>query len=241
MKSYYPTVLSLLDTNASDVIEVGSGDADFLVYLSKMSTMNVCGCDIIEHAGRDRFRKARVYSKLAQEGISKNAYRWFSEKEPLPFSSNSVDAMVSLQVLEHVKNIDFLFSEINRILKPGGTALHYFPSREILIEPHCKIPFAHRIKKKKTSFIRYSSQLGIGKFSTYSKKRNSTLDHFSETFSAYIDEFCSFRFLKEYLEVSHKNDLMARFFPPPPFHHIGFASKIASRFTSVYLQQVKGE
>jgi SAM-dependent methyltransferase len=40
--------------------------------------------------------------------------------ERLPFRSGSIDAMVSRQVLEHVRRPAPLFSEISRVLRPGG-------------------------------------------------------------------------------------------------------------------------
>lgn len=42
------------------------------------------------------------------------------ECEPFPISSNSVDIVVSLAVLEHLKDPDNFISEIFRCLKPGG-------------------------------------------------------------------------------------------------------------------------
>jgi len=53
--------------------------------------------------------------------------------ENLPFDNNSFDAVVSLWVLEHLDNPKKVFSEIHRILKPGGIFLfatpykYYFP------------------------------------------------------------------------------------------------------------------
>src|SRR5262249_54017419 len=40
--------------------------------------------------------------------------------DPLPIRSESVDAVVSISVFEHLENAPFVISEVLRILKPGG-------------------------------------------------------------------------------------------------------------------------
>lgn len=238
MKKYYSTLRSLLRDNEKDVVEIGSGDAEFMIFLSKNSNASVKGCDIFEHAGKDRHRKGRIVDKLKEEGIQPDKYQWYSEKEPLPFDSNSADVIISLQVLEHVKNIDLLFSEIHRVLKPGGRTLHYFPSKEILIEPHCRVPLAHRLKRKK-EIISLGSRIGLGKYSQYSKERGYSLERFSNNFASYIEDKCFFRSLSAYVRISREHNLSARLFSPPPLNTLPFVTGIVSRFTSIYLEQQK--
>lgn len=50
------------------------------------------------------------------------------ERDRLPFADASVDVVVMNQVLEHTKEIFFIFSEVSRILKPGGVFLVGFPN-----------------------------------------------------------------------------------------------------------------
>ncbi len=45
----------------------------------------------------------------------------------LPFKDNSIDAIVNIAVLEHVKNPELVVSEIHRVLKPGGRVFTAFP------------------------------------------------------------------------------------------------------------------
>ena len=58
-----------------------------------------------------------------------------------PFIDASFDLVCSRATLEHVFNIDEFVSENNRVLKSNGIAVHYFPSKFALIEPHVGIPF----------------------------------------------------------------------------------------------------
>jgi SAM-dependent methyltransferase len=46
----------------------------------------------------------------------------------LPFPDEAFDSVVSTSVLEHADNKDEIFSEIYRILPPGGQMLHFFPA-----------------------------------------------------------------------------------------------------------------
>lgn len=49
------------------------------------------------------------------------------EKDPLPYSTASVDTVISANVLEHIYNYRFLVSEMCRILKTGGTLQGFVP------------------------------------------------------------------------------------------------------------------
>lgn len=53
----------------------------------------------------------------------------------LPFKDNSVDCIYSNHVLEHVKEMESVLSEIYRVLKPGG--------RVRIFVPHFSNPFGH--------------------------------------------------------------------------------------------------
>ncbi len=59
----------------------------------------------------------------------------------IPRPDNSFDFLFSMSVLEHTLDYDSAFREMSRVLKPGGMALHVFPSRLRPIEPHMYVPF----------------------------------------------------------------------------------------------------
>jgi SAM-dependent methyltransferase len=46
----------------------------------------------------------------------------------LPFGHAEFDVAIALHVLEHVKNPAFVFSELNRVLRPGGVAFVAVPA-----------------------------------------------------------------------------------------------------------------
>ena len=49
------------------------------------------------------------------------------EKDKLPYGDASVDMVLAFNVLEHIYNYRHLFSEIKRVLKPGGRVLGAMP------------------------------------------------------------------------------------------------------------------
>ena len=58
----------------------------------------------------------------------------------IPFEEKFFDFIFSSQVLEHVMDYDLALSQMARVLKPGGVAIHTFPSKYMFLEPHTRIP-----------------------------------------------------------------------------------------------------
>jgi SAM-dependent methyltransferase len=60
----------------------------------------------------------------------------------LPYPDAYFALVFSEQVMEHVRDYRATLSEVYRVLRPGGAALHFFPSRWRPIEPHVFVPLA---------------------------------------------------------------------------------------------------
>lgn len=93
------------------------------------------------HEERHRFRR-----------IESSPYR-------IPFDDNSFDFCCSTQVFEHVRDYDQALGEIHRVLKPGGAALHLFPSRWRIVESHVFVPFASVLRAR--PYLAFWALLGI--------------------------------------------------------------------------------
>jgi SAM-dependent methyltransferase len=62
----------------------------------------------------------------------------------IPFDDGFFDVVVSTGVFEHAQNKEECFREIYRVLRPGGHAVHIFPSKWYLPwEPHIFVPLAN--------------------------------------------------------------------------------------------------
>jgi SAM-dependent methyltransferase len=75
------------------------------------------------------------------------------------------DLVVNNQVMEHVEHLDAVLAEIHRVLRPGGTVLSLFPSRDVFREGHIGIPFSHWFPKDSRMRFYYTwalRALGMG-------------------------------------------------------------------------------
>ncbi|MGI8903117.1 MAG: class I SAM-dependent methyltransferase [Solirubrobacteraceae bacterium] len=97
------------------------------VDAARTAGFDAFGCDIVLDLETERLRRIEA------------PYR-------IPFSTATFDFVGSNTVFEHVQNPAEAFGEIHRVLKPGGTSVHMFPSRWSLREPHTYVPLASVIQ-----------------------------------------------------------------------------------------------
>ncbi|MCC7304003.1 class I SAM-dependent methyltransferase [bacterium] len=74
--------------------------------------------------------------------LALNAYK-------MPFGDNTVDALLSVRVMHHLKDIHLFFSDLARVLKPGGKAIIEFANKNHLLSL-----FRHAKKLDLSSFLR---------------------------------------------------------------------------------------
>ena len=65
----------------------------------------------------------------------------------LPFEDNTIDLILCNHTYEHVPNAEMLFSEIQRVLKPGGRCYLGAASRLFIVEPHYHLMFLSWLPK----------------------------------------------------------------------------------------------
>ncbi|MFO1217387.1 MAG: class I SAM-dependent methyltransferase [Burkholderiaceae bacterium] len=119
-----PTGAALLDFGCGDGKEV-------MEWRSR--GYQALGCDVAQYSDSDECRT--LYSQGVLRLIRTEPYR-------LPFDDHTFDVVVSNQVFEHVRNYPVAIKETQRVLKPGGVALHLFPPRWKPVEAHVNVPFA---------------------------------------------------------------------------------------------------
>ena len=104
----------------------------------------------------------------------------------------SFQLVVNNQVMEHVENLDVVLAEIHRVLKPGGTVLSLFPSRDVFREGHIGIPFAHRLPRGSQLRLLYTwalRSLGLGTW----KQEAPTCRQWALDKLAWIDTYTHYR------------------------------------------------
>jgi 2-polyprenyl-3-methyl-5-hydroxy-6-metoxy-1,4-benzoquinol methylase len=99
------------------VLEVGCGEGrGFNALLTRATHLTAV----------DRMRSALDELRKSYPQVDLRAMQF----PPLAsLADNCFDTVVSLQVIEHIRDDDSFFSEINRVLKPGGMAVLTTPNR----------------------------------------------------------------------------------------------------------------
>ena len=106
--------------NAADsqlILDLGAGHGDDLLL----------GKEAHPHA---ELHAVEAYPPYADELKSKKitVHSLDIEKDPLPFSDASVDVVIMNQILEHVKEVFWIFHEVSRVLKVGGSFIIGVPN-----------------------------------------------------------------------------------------------------------------
>ena len=146
----------------SMILDFGCGEGKLLHQFRKKG-LNAFGVDIENRYGH-------IHQMCIEEGITKaneDIFRTIDvDNFKIPFADDTFDFIVSFYVFEHVQNWSQSLAEIKRVLKPGSTSLHIFPSRYCPIEPHIFAPFAGIIQAY--AYLAFWAFLGIR--NSYQKK-----------------------------------------------------------------------
>lgn len=107
------------------VLDVGCGNGDFTIELQNHG-FDVYGIDVSnEHKLGNKFIKTNI------------------QTEKYPFPDNHFDIVFSKSVIEHLREPDFLFDEVYRVLKPGGTFICLTPSWKHLYKEQFYLDHTH--------------------------------------------------------------------------------------------------
>ena len=174
------------------ILDYGCGSAQ-TVIAGREQGLNIFGAEVF-HKGIE------VRNKVAEAGLLGSVVREI-KAGVIDFPDEQFNFIFSNQVFEHVKDIEKTLQEIQRVLKPGGAALHLFPSKDVWREGHCGIPFLHWFPKN--SRLRYPyaftlRRLGLGSF-----KRSSYREWVLRKLD-YLDHFCFYRSRKSIYALFNK-------------------------------------
>lgn len=99
------------------VLDIGAGGGYDLMLAKKINS-------------NARLLAVENHPRYAQELVNKGitVYDLDIEKNKLPFPDNSIDIVIVNQVLEHTKEIFWIFHELTRVLKVGGKLLIGVPN-----------------------------------------------------------------------------------------------------------------
>jgi ubiquinone/menaquinone biosynthesis C-methylase UbiE len=111
-----PKLLKLSDK--SSVLEIGCGSGGYAVHLAKSVGCRIVGLDI----NAEGVRNANLLAEQAKLG-ARVGFQQFDVSQPLPQKDDTFDAVYSNDVLCHVRHRVQVFTNLFRVLKPGGRFL----------------------------------------------------------------------------------------------------------------------
>jgi SAM-dependent methyltransferase len=217
------TLIIKQDSNSKiSILDAGCGNGDLMGYLQDCLGIlhpkiefNIYGFDVTDHGVQKEGFILSAIDKLNKKNPNQD---WsgkiytFTADQIWDFNGLKFDFIISNQVLEHVKDKNLFFCNINNSLVDGGHSVNLAPLKHIVQEGHIFIPFSHKFKNYGglLGYIKFMSRLGIGKFR---KQRLSgvNLDEWAERHADYIYFWTSYSTESETLELARKNNLRADF------------------------------
>ena len=157
MNGNHSFVLSCIrDMEGADkVLDFGCGKGE-LVSILRENNVGAYGADTYDG----------MYSGWLDDAVAANDGHIFKIKNGrIPVNDRSFDVVIANQVMEHIPDPIGAFSEIYRVLKPGGRFLCLFPVKQTIFEPHAKLYFIHYLPKNgvyRKIYIYVFLLLGLG-------------------------------------------------------------------------------
>ena len=142
-----------LDRKSSKILDFGCGDGR-QVYEYRDRGFDAYGFDI-RPAPLLRHHEDEEYFRFALTGKPADVpeFQVNASFYKIPFEDGAFDFIFSTSTLEHVQDHDLAFAETARVLKPGGVAIHTFPGRYCLVEPHMYVPLGGAIQNYPWFFL----------------------------------------------------------------------------------------
>jgi 2-polyprenyl-3-methyl-5-hydroxy-6-metoxy-1,4-benzoquinol methylase len=121
------------------------------------------------------------------------------------FPDEFFDFVFSDQVIEHVRDLESMARELNRITKNDGLQVHRWPAKYQVIEPHLFMPFIHWVPK---GFLRYFLILFfvfLGKEPAWEELNGKSVWAKATTYSDYSHQKTYYRTLSTVAKLFNKN------------------------------------
>jgi SAM-dependent methyltransferase len=109
-----------VNLSGKSVFDIGSGYGGRTARYRELGAQKVVGLEIFPRM----VEEAQAFAEY--KGLTNMEY-YVGEGEHLPFADESFDLITSYDVFEHVHDLDKVFDECMRVLKPGGRLLAIFP------------------------------------------------------------------------------------------------------------------
>jgi Methylase involved in ubiquinone/menaquinone biosynthesis len=127
----FADALRLLGGKVGDLLDVGCGSGIFLPELTK-HCRRLFACDFHPHLDKPA-------AMMRAENLTAMLVR--ADARFLPFASESMDAIVCMSVLEHLRDLESPAEEFYRVLRPGGVAVIGVPVENLMTDAMLRISY----------------------------------------------------------------------------------------------------
>jgi ubiquinone/menaquinone biosynthesis C-methylase UbiE len=112
-------ISQLIKTNKLCALDIGCGSGEFLFNIQNKLKFAV-GIDVVKDVLESaKKRKFSIKNQFIQADLGRS---------PIPFPDNSFDLVTSIATLQLVYDLELLFGEVYRVLKPGGLFIFEVPN-----------------------------------------------------------------------------------------------------------------
>jgi len=109
---FYNYLIPKKEIEGKNILDLGCGYGWFILLALKNKPQSITGIEI----SQEDIKTAKKYIK------DKNVEFKIGSATKIPLSDNSIDTVVSWEVIEHIPKASekLMFKEVSRVLKPGG-------------------------------------------------------------------------------------------------------------------------
>lgn len=127
--------------SSGKIIEIGCGEGRFIASVAAARPeLTAFGCDVSE---------AALVAARKRKGLQLG----LASADRLPYADGQFAAVLMVDVLEHLDDIDGGLSEVRRVLEPGGVFHLVFPCEGNPLTLHGLVPGLHTLKRKYAGHI----------------------------------------------------------------------------------------
>src|SRR3989338_3826082 len=113
----------LRENQPKKILDIGCGTGETLTFLKTVfPKATLFGFDVLAEAVRFTIQRGHAAKK--------------ADALNLPFKDNSFDAILLLDVIEHIKNDSAIIKEAKRVVKPGGVIVITAPALQFIWSAH---------------------------------------------------------------------------------------------------------
>lgn len=126
---FYQAINELVSRNLSEkvLLDLGCGTGSYMTELHEKDLFYKI--NLMTFKGRARKVIGVDVDPNASINPNIDEFRLHDVNKPLPIDDSSIDVCICDWVVEHVGNVSFFFSEINRVIKKGGYVFFRTPNR----------------------------------------------------------------------------------------------------------------